>query len=290
MNFSQMRAFHAVAQARSFSQAAQRLGVTQPAVTLQVKALEEALGTPLFVRGGTGVDLTADGQRLLEPVQRIVRELEGVQHEMNATRALHRGSLRIGLSTPFGILDLVGRFAARYPGIELALQVGNTSELMADLEAARADVIVASQLAAPDGWFNLSLGRQRIVLVAGRTHPLAKRRRLRLRELADWPLVTREEGSVTRALFLQAAAAAGLEPHFAASLGSREMVKEAAAAGLGLGIVFDGETGADARLVTLALVGEDAAAAEAEVFLTCREDLAGLGAVGALVRLAQRDD
>ncbi|MFC3230723.1 hypothetical protein ACFOGJ_25980 [Marinibaculum pumilum] len=95
--------------------------------------------------------------------------------------------------------------------------------------------------------------------------------------------MTREEGSVTRALFLQAAAVAELEPHVAASLGSREMVKEAAAADLG--IVFDGEIGADARLVTLSLVGEDAVSAE--VFLTCREDLAGLGADGALVRLAQ---
>ncbi|SME88506.1 transcriptional regulator, LysR family [Tistlia consotensis] len=288
MNFSQMRAFHAVAQTGSFSLAAQRLGVTQPAVTVQVKALEESLGTLLFVRGGARAELTADGQRLLGPVQRIVRTLEEIQHEMAATRELRRGLLRIGLSTPATVLSLVARYAALYPGIELALQVGNTDQLTADLAASRVDVIFASQITCDAQYFNLALGRQEIVLVAPGDHPLAARGSVTPRELAGLPLVLREEGSVTRAVFLAALRKAGVEPRSVASLGSREMVKEAAAAGLGLGVVFSGEVGEDRRLATVRLDCPPGLGADlgADVYLTCRTDLAGLGAVGALVRLA----
>jgi aminoethylphosphonate catabolism LysR family transcriptional regulator len=285
MNFTQMRAFHAVAQTGSFSQAAQRLGVSQPAVTVQIKGMEESLGTLLFVRGGARVELTAEGERLLEPVQRVLHLMEEVQQSVAATRALKRGLLRVGISTPATILGLLARFAELYPGIELALQVGNTSQLMQDLDGNRVDVIVASQLAVRKQLFNHSLGRQEIVLVAAPAHPLARRKTVKATELGNVPIVIREEGSVTRSVFLNAMRAARVTPRIAASLGSREMVKEAAAAGLGLGVVFEGEVGQDARLAPIRLASQ--ADLGAEVFLSCKPELAALGSVGALVSLAR---
>ena len=210
-----------------------------------------------------------------------------MQQSVAETRALKRGTLRVGISTPATILGLLRRFADRYPGIELSLQAGNTSELQRALEGNRVDVIVASQLTCKRQFFNVSLGRQRIVLVAARDHPLAGRGAVTPQELADQPIVLREEGSVTRSVFLAALHAAKVAPRPVASLGSREMVKEAAAAGLGLGVVFDGEVGEDARLATLRLDCD--ADLGAEVFLTCRSELAELGSVGALIRLAAEE-
>lgn len=282
-----MRAFHAVARAGSFSAAARELGVTQPAVTVQVKGLEEAIDRVLFVRGGGGAELTPDGARLLEPVRRIMRILEDVQQEMAATRALRRGVLRVGISTPSRIMALLARFSRLYPGIDLTLESGNTSELVRALEANRVDVIVASQRAPAPRLFNLSLGRQEVVLVAGRGHALTGRPWVEPAELAGAGIVLREEGSVTRAVFEEAMAATGVACRVVASLGSREMVKEAAASGLGLGIVFEGEVGEDARLSVIRLRG--AGDLGAEVYLTCQADVAALGSIGALVALAQEE-
>jgi aminoethylphosphonate catabolism LysR family transcriptional regulator len=287
MNFTQLRAFHAVAQTGSFSQAAQHLGVSQPAVTVQIKGLEEALGALLFLRGGARVELTAEGRHLLALVPRVLHLLEEIQHSVAATRALMRGQLRVGVSTPATILGLLALYSSRYPGIDLVLQDGNTNELMDDLDGNRVDVIVTSQLACRGQLFNLPLGRQDIVLVARPDHPLAERQKIEPHMLEKWPVLVREEGSVTRAVFMNAMRRAGIKPRIAASLGSREMVKEAAAAGLGLGVVFDGEVGRDDRLSMLRLKVD--ADLGTEVYLSCRPELAELGSVGALVRLAREE-
>ncbi|WP_051630569.1 LysR substrate-binding domain-containing protein [Afifella pfennigii] len=287
MNFQQARAFHAVVQAGSFSRAARRLGLSQPAVTVQVKSLEAALGTPLFLRarGGAGIELTPAGRRLLAPVRQLLGLVEEIEHQVAETRELKRGVLKVGISTPFTILALMKRFAELYPGIDVKLSVGNTGELMRELEEGHVDVIVASQLAPPAHLCNRSLGRQSLALIAPRTHPLARRSALRLKEVSELPLLLREEGSVTRAVLLKGLERAGLAVSVAAELGSREMIKEAAAAGLGLGVVLEGEIGRDERLAVLRIA--DGGDLGAEAFLTCRPELADLGAVGALFTLSR---
>src|SRR4051794_17417412 len=116
MNFSQLRAFHAVAIHRTFSAAAQALGVSQSAVTQNVKSLEDAVGARLFHRSGGGVELTADAHDLLPKVRQVVLLLDEIDARMDGGRGLHTGHLSLGLCAPYVAMPILERFSAQHPG------------------------------------------------------------------------------------------------------------------------------------------------------------------------------
>jgi DNA-binding transcriptional LysR family regulator len=270
MNFNQMRAFHAVAVEGGFSAAAKSLGVTQPAVTVQIRGLEAELGVRLFLRRGQGAVAT--------------------EAAVASDPAMAGGLVRLGLSTPATIMGLAKRFADAHPAVELRLSTGNTGQLIEDVLACRVDLIAASHIEPDPRLAGVVLGRQRLALLVPAADPLARSGDpLPLDALAGLPVLLREPSSVTRQVFLRAAEAIGLSPRMAASLGSREMIREATAAGLGYGIVFDGETGHDPRLAhrPLTAAGPAAELLAADVRLSCLPELAGIGVVAAFLALAE---
>lgn len=288
MNFNQMRAFHAVAMEGGFSAAAKALGVTQPAVTVQIRGLETELGVRLFLRRGQGAVPTTAGETLLAHVRRIMLLVDRTAAEVAGNPAIGGGVVRLGLSTPATIMGLAKRFADAHPGVELRLATGNTEQLIEDLLACRVDLIAASHIDPDPRLAGVVLDRQRLTLLVPEDDPLATTSDpLPLQALANLPLLLREPSSVTRQLFLKAADAAGIPIRMAASLGSREMIREATAAGLGYGIVFDGELGRDNRLRHRPLTGDGL---EADVRLSCLPDMADLGMVAAFLALARGDD
>jgi aminoethylphosphonate catabolism LysR family transcriptional regulator len=284
MNFAQLRAFQAIATHRTFSEAAQALGVSQPAITQHVKSLEEAVGARLFVRTGAGIELTPDARDLLPRIRQVMLMLDDIGARMDEGRTLSAGYLALGLCAPYVAMPILERFTALYPGVRLDVRLENSSTLLAMVAQHRVDVAVAT-LEAPDPDFACDrLLDQEVLVLVHDAHPWWGREKVDVRELVGQRFVQREAGSMTRHLFEAALARHGIEiaPHLV--LGSREAVKEAVAAKIGLGIVLNRELGFDPRLHAVAIAD---APARADEYLVTRKENRQLGAVAAFAAVAR---
>ena len=243
-----LRAFHAVAEAKSFTLAARALSVTQPTLSAHVKALEGSHHVRLFDRRRRGVRLTADGRALHALTQQIF-ELEARAEELlSATGELVRGHLRVGADAPVHVIPAVAELGRRHPALTVAVSIGNSQQLLSGLLHHDTDVAVLADVPPSPRLYVQAIQRDRVVLVVGRDHPWARRRSVRLRELAGERLVIREQGSTTRAILERQLRQKRITPRALLEIGSREAVREAVAAGLGVGPVFEAEVGHDARL------------------------------------------
>lgn len=285
MNFAQLRAFHAIATHGGFSAAAQALGVSQPAITQHVKALEQAFGARLFLRTGTGVELTRDGRDLLPKVREAILTLGDLGARMENGRALRSGHLALGLCAPFIAMPILQRFSALHPGLRLDVRFDNSSRLLGLLTEHRVDVVIVTLTEPPQGFVCERLVEQRVEILVPADHPWWGRPSLQASELNGARFILREEGSMTRHLFERGMAARGVEITPTLVLGSREAVKEAVAAGLGLGIVLSRERGSDPRLRGVPV---DDAAMTAGEYLVTLPDLRARGAVAAFTDVAQQ--
>ena len=142
MTYSQIRSFHAVARERSFSKAATLLRVTQPAVTLQVQALEKAYGVSLIQRGKGVLALTSLGQAMFEATRRFFAEEERVYELISKSSALEIGTVRLGADGPHVALDIVSSFRARYPRVELQVVLGNGNVIWEDILSQHVDAAI----------------------------------------------------------------------------------------------------------------------------------------------------
>lgn len=276
MNLAQLRAFHAVARHGTFSSAAQFLQVSQPAVTQQVRALEDAMGSRLFHRRGTGVDLTADGRDLLPRVHQIIKGLEDVAARLDGGRHLRTGHLSLGLCAPHVAMPLIQRFRAHHPGVEIDTCMHNSGRLLELVAQMRVDLAVVT-LAHPVGELVCHrLADQRVLLLVPVGHRWADRADVSITELAGEPFVLREQGSMTRKIFETSLATQDISIRSELTLSSREAMKEAVAVGIGLGVVLDKEIGHDSRLVGIGLTGKGLCAGE---YLVSSPEVSQLGAV-----------
>src|SRR5512145_1594597 len=273
MNAAQLRAFHSVASAGGFTRAAARLGVTQPTLSGQVKALEESYGVALIERRGRQLMLTEIGAALLDLTRRIFGLTEEAEQLLAAARGLDRGHLRLGADAPYHVLPALGDFTRRYPKLRLSLTVGNSETLIRDLFDHRIDVAVVANLAPDARLHAVPVRRDRLVLFVPKRHPWARRKQVTPDQLAGERLVLREPGSSTRRVFETAMARAGIALEEVIEINSREAVREAVAAGLGVGVVSESEFGNDPRLVKVALAEADLGATEYVACLAERREL-----------------
>ena len=273
MNQAQLRAFHAVALAGSFTAGAKRLHVSQPAVTMAVKALEETYGVELFRRRGRGVERTELGDELLDVTTRLFGNEEAAEELLGGARGLRKGRLRVGADAPYHVMALLAAFHDKHPGVAISLAVGNAGEVLRDLLDGKTEVAVSAEVPVDGRLHAVACARYRVVAFVGRGHRWARRKRLSLSDLDGQPMVLREPESVTRRTFDAAATKAGVRPRIVMEIGSREAVREAVAAGLGVGIIASAELGEDARFVALPI--EDAALENTEfaVCLAARKEL-----------------
>jgi len=248
MRYAQLRAFHHVAVAGGFSRAAEALHLTQPAVSDQVRQLEESYDILLFDRSRKQVRLTEAGEDLLRITLRMFEAENEAAEFLTEARSLRTGHLRIMADAPHHLLHILAAFRDRYPGIRISLSTGNSDQVVAALRAYEADVGVMGGMPEVSGLTGAVLDASPIVAFVARSSPLAARSDLALRDLPSLPLVLREEGSKTRAKLLAAAEAEGLSLSPAIEAEGREAVREIVAAGGGVGFVSMAEFGADARL------------------------------------------
>lgn len=269
MNYKRLKAFHAVASQGSYTKAAQAVNISQPTLSDHIHALETEYGVKLFRPKGRGVELTALGARLLEATQRHAALEQEMDHILRQAGALTTGRLVVGAPAPHNILPLLGAFSREYPGIDVSLTLGNDRQLRRDLVEGRIDVAVQAEDSLQDKDHAVLLRRSvhRAVVPVGDVW--ARRHSVNLSELCERRLILRESGSSTRAAFDQALRAAGLTLDDFMEIGSREAVREAVAAGFGVGIIADTELGHDDRLHALVIRNATLAVSE---YLVCKNE------------------
>jgi aminoethylphosphonate catabolism LysR family transcriptional regulator len=272
MNHAQMKAFHAVAREGGFSAAARALGLTQPTLTVQVRALEEAYNAPLFHRRRRQVSLTRAGEELYTLTQRYFSVEREAGEFLRAEGGLSQGRVSIAADGPFHLMPLIGAISDELPGLEIVVSVGNSEAVVRALLDYEAEFGLLSEYRMDDRLAVLSASRHPIVLMMPAGHEWAGRSGISITELHGAPMVLREKGSSTRRTFETALAAAVITPKVVLEIGSREAVREAVAAGLGLGVVQEPELGEDARIAAAPIEGADLQATELIVCLEERRE------------------
>ena len=266
-DLSGLRAFHAVAQSESFTKAARARGVSQPTLSAQVRTLEDTYGVRLFDRVGRSVRLTALGQSLFVITARLIAAEDEASDFLAGTKTLARGHLRIAADSAGHVMGVLGRFKASHPGLTFALTIGNSQTVLDDILAYQADVAITAKQTSDPRVHALRLRTDRLVGFVAAEHPFARRRSVPIEAMAGQDLVVRERGSVTREVFESRLVEAGIRPGALLEVQSREAVREAVAAGLGLGVVFGSEFRSGEGLRQLAVTGADLAVAEYAVCL-----------------------
>ncbi|KAA8700281.1 LysR substrate-binding domain-containing protein [Pseudomonas proteolytica] len=257
MNLFQLRAFDAVARDGSFTRAAARLFISQPAVTGHIKALEEHYQITLLRRAARRVELTEEGIKLAAITRSIFGQVDEAQALLEANRQLLTGRLEVAADGPHMVMPMLAKLRARYPGITVNLRLGNAQETLAALLSEHADVAVLTQVEPRKGVHLQPLNESRICALVPAGHPwLADPAGIRLEQLDQVIMVLREPSSITRRTFDEACAKAGIQPKVLLELDSREAVTEAVAAELGVGVVSSVEVSRDPRVHAIPIHGE----------------------------------
>jgi LysR family transcriptional regulator, low CO2-responsive transcriptional regulator len=270
LRYVQLRAFHYVAVCGGFSRAAEALCLTQPAISDQVRKLEEEYDVILFNRHKKQVSLTRAGQHLLEITHRLFEVEKQALELLSESRALRAESLRVVADSAHHMLHILGRFRERYPGVAMVVSSGNSEEVIAQLYDYEAEVGILGEVPQSRDFEVIKLSSTPLIAFTNRDHPLSGRDSITLAELADQLLVLRERGSKTRQSIEAAARARGLTLSPSIEAEGREAVREIVATGGGVGVVSAAEFGQDPRLVPIRLADSDVLMDEALVCLRDR--------------------
>lgn len=260
LTIRQLKVFEAVATHLSFTKAAEELYLSQPAVSMQIKQLEESVGLPLFEKLGKKIHLTEAGKELHHYGRSIFRQLDEMEEVLESLKGISRGRLEIAVASTVNYFAprALGVFSKLYPGVKLSLEVSNRQMLMRMLEQNEKDLVLMGK--PPEG---LDLEAEPfmdnpLVVIAPPDHPLASKKKLTLKQLADETFLMREPGSGTRLAMERFFEERGIEIKKGMQMTRNEAIKQAVRSGLGLGVVsahtveLEVETG---RLVILNVEG-----------------------------------
>jgi DNA-binding transcriptional LysR family regulator len=238
-----LQVFYTVAKQLSFTKAAELLYMTQPAVTFQVKQLEEHFNTRLFERSHSKITLTPAGEVALEYAEKILNLSNEMETRLGELTGQVSGTLMVGASTTIAeymLPRLLGDFKAQYPHVHARLTVANSETIESKVADHTLDV---GLIEAPSHHPQLTpqvCGEDELVAICAPNHPLASFKSVSPAQLAEMPYVSREDGSGTREVVDEYLRGNGIQPddlHIAMELGSREAIKGAVEAGLGIAIL-----------------------------------------------------
>lgn len=241
MEFRQLRTFREIADTRSFTKAAQRVHLTQAAVSAQIKALESEAGTPLFSRINKKVFLTEAGELLLKRADRMLREHDEALYELSELGQIGRGRLRIGtastMASNYPLPTILAELKREHPFLQLTVLRGTSAGIVAQILANDLDLgLVSLPVEATDIRTEV-LRRDRLIAIVPTGHRLAAHRTVSASQLAAEPLILGEEGGNTRRLIDLFFEKAGLKPDVIMKLGSMTAIKRMVECGLGVSIV-----------------------------------------------------
>lgn len=256
----QLRGFEATARTGSITAAAQELGLTPSAVSLQLKQIAELAGMELLERGPEGFHPTEAGLELLHAADSIELALAECDERLNALRGIEGGTVRVGVvsTAKYFAPRALAAFLRDHPSVDLRLTVGNRGETIEALSALQIDFAVMGR---PPRHFDVEqaiIGPHPHVVIAPPDHPLANRHNISTADLAAETFLLREPGSGTRLLMERLLTTAGVTPGRGAEIGSNETIKQAVMAGLGIALISAHTVSteiADGRLAVLDIVG-----------------------------------
>ncbi len=239
LTFRQLKVFEAVARHLSYTQAAQELHLTQPAVSMQVKQLEENVGLPLFDQVGKRVYLTEAGREMHHYCRTIAAQLEEVEAVIGQLKGMRRGHLQISVATTANhfATRLLAAFVKCNEGVTFSLDVTNREKLLGQLADNDCDLAIMGRPPADLGLVAESFMENPLVVVAASGHPLAGRGEVPLKALQNEVFAVREQGSGTRIAMERFFKERGVQVSFEMEMSSNEAIKQAVEAGLGLGLV-----------------------------------------------------
>ena len=258
-----LQVFHTVARMLSFTKAAESLHMTQPAVTFQVRQLEEHFNTRLFDRTHNRISLTDAGRRVFEYADRIFELYGEMENGVRELTGEISGALTIGASTTIAdymLPTLLGDFNARYPEVAIHLKVSNSDGIVSMVESNAIDLGVVESPVSNKNLVVETCKQDQLVAIVPKGHPLTGQKQIRFSALLDYPFICREEGSGTRDVingYLDGLpeCAAGIK--VAMELGSPEAVKGAVEAGMGVSVVSRATVQKELKLGTLVTLALD---------------------------------
>ena len=232
----QLKVFEAVARNLSFSRAAEELHLTQPAVSTQVKKLEEHAGLPLFEQLGKKIHLTPAGSEMLHASRVIIRQFEEVEETMTQFKGVSGGKLNVTVISAgdYFLPRLLVEFARRHAGVTLNFGVCNRAELLEQLTDNLTDLAIMVRPPLDMDTENEPFAPHPYVIVAAPDHPLAARKRIPVSRLAREPFVVREKGSDTWHSMEEGFGTHLAELNIAMEIKSTETIKQAVMAGMGV--------------------------------------------------------
>lgn len=243
MNVSQLSTFVAVVDTGSFSAAAKQLGVSQPAVTMQVQALEAAIGVTLLDRQYRRIDLTEAGKALLPHARRVLAQLDEARADIQSLSGRVGGHLLVAASTTPGdyiVPFALGSFVTQYEELGVTVVVMDTARVIEQVESGAAHIGVTGGTARGARVSVEEIGTDDLLLIAPKAHPAAAKPKIRLADLCEERWVFRESGSGTRVAAERLLDENGLDPtglRVAVELGTGQAVVSAVEGGLGIAVV-----------------------------------------------------
>ena len=258
-----LQVFHTVARLLSFTKAAEALHMTQPAVTFQVRQLEEHFNTRLFDRTHNRISLTEAGSRVFEFADRIFELYGEMENSVREMTGEIRGALTIGASTTvaeYMLPSLLGNFKERFPDVNIHLKVSNSEGIVSMVENNTIDLGVVESAVSNKNLVVEVCKHDHLVAIVPPNHALATNKTTTFTELLQYPFICREEGSGTREViseYLGEMHACDKDLKIAMELGSPEAVKGAVEAGMGISVVSGATIQKELKLGTLAAVSLD---------------------------------
>jgi DNA-binding transcriptional LysR family regulator len=243
MDLRQLEYFVAVAEERNFTRAAARVHISQSGVSAQIRRLEHELGAELFDRSARSATLTTAGEAALQHARAALAAAEAVGQAVGEVSELIRGQVTVGMvvgCTLAPLFDALAAFHGRYPGVAVSLLEGRSDRLAEQVRSGAVDLALVGTAGDPPADLeSRTLISEPLVAAVPPGHPLAARRRVRLRELTEYPLISMPRGTGLRAVFDRCCAAQDVRPGIALQASAADAIADLAARGLGVGLLSE---------------------------------------------------
>jgi LysR family transcriptional regulator, low CO2-responsive transcriptional regulator len=239
LTLRQLAVFESVARHLNYTRAADEMYLSQPAVSMQIRQLEDAVGLPLFERLGRKIHMTEAGRELYYYAQVIGRQLKEAEEVLGALKGLNKGRLAVSVASTanYFATRLLAAFKKEFEGVAVSLDVTNRRTLLRQLEHNEVDLVIMGRPPEDADLVAEPFMDNPLVVIAPAGHALAGQREIPMARLADEPFVVRERGSGTRIAMEKSFAEQGRSLKTGMEMTSNEAIKQAVEAGLGLGIV-----------------------------------------------------
>jgi LysR family transcriptional activator of glutamate synthase operon len=240
MDVHQLRVFQAAVKSGGFTKAGEELHISQSTVSQHIKLLEQELGCSLFLRVGKRVRVTEAGTLLLEYAERIFREMKNAEMALREMNEVRRGIVRLGVgptTLTYRLPPILRGYVGRFPQIELIVLAGNTEYLLAAMKSHNLDLAVVMSTDKHPGLTSTPLGREELVIVLNRKHPLARQATLSASDLASLRFILYEKHTAMQSLISRYFESLGVVPRIAMEVENNEAIKSMVRAGLGASIL-----------------------------------------------------